>query len=259
MLFYWPRSQIPVQHGAWVTMCVVGVQTLICSLTPLQRWGSPEMFHRPCWWLLPMFLTLLDLLSPWQESDGQEKGRSNVWSMEVFSYLPLFRWCFGKQDGLGQANLDWIMISVFLIFLSCLPSQSDMNFYWHNLLWQIPPEWHTTSELLCTQCAYCCTFLTAECQMVKNGLGFCVKPLPVCLHHSKRYELFLTNVVEKERKTIQKFTCKWLNKACNRRTVPCSFSSKIRLGMLLAWELFRYLDGFWKGNSQRKLADKSGP
>lgn len=41
-----------------------------------------------------------------------------------------------------------------------------------------------------------------QCQMVKNGLGFCVKLLPVCLHHSKRCELFLTKAIEKERKTI---------------------------------------------------------
>ena len=45
-------------------------------------------------------------------------------------------------------------------------------------------------------------------QMVKNGLGFCVKLLPVCFHHSVCCELFLTNGIEKERKTIQKFTCK---------------------------------------------------
>lgn len=39
-------------------------------------------------------------------------------------------------------------------------------------------------------------------QTVKNDLGLCVKPLPVCFHHSEHCELFLANAIEKERKTI---------------------------------------------------------
>lgn len=165
--------------------------------------------------------------------------------MEVFSYLPLFRRCFGKQDGLGQANLDWIMISVFLIFPSCLTSRSDTNFYWNNLLWQVPPVWHKTSELLYTQC---CILLYIFNSWVSNGQKWSWVLCQTIASLPEPQQALWTISYWCYKKRIQKFTCKWLNKACNRRTVPCSFSSRIRLGMLQAWELFRWLmkGQFWE-------------
>lgn len=164
----------------------------------------------------------------WEEKGA---GMNEVWR---FSTTFHFSDGFGIQMVLDGPTLEQGVYFSYLPALSSLPVwYKDLVLEWCYLL-NFPNRTRTQNFGV-----HCYTMLkSAEqfergvlwCQMVINGLGCCVKTLTVSFHHSEHWELFLTNAIDKERKTVQKSTCKFLKRA------SLSFSFKVCLGKLLAWE-----------------------